>query len=60
MTNELNHHGILGQKWGIRRFQNKDGSLTKASISLAKRHGFEEMPGTTNPDWTAYWKRYNR
>lgn len=26
----LEHHGIKGQKWGIRRFQNKDGSLTKA------------------------------
>jgi hypothetical protein len=24
------HHGILGQRWGIRRFQNRDGSLTAA------------------------------
>ena len=33
--NYLEHHGILGQKWGIRRFQNKDGSLTALGKSRA-------------------------
>lgn len=25
----LMHHGVKGQKWGIRRYQNPDGSLTE-------------------------------
>ena len=29
-NDELQHWGIKGQKWGVRRFQNKDGSLTPA------------------------------
>lgn len=30
------HYGIMGQKWGIRRFQNEDGTLTDAG---KKRYG---------------------
>ena len=36
MDNELMHHGILGMKWGVRRYQNKDGSLTPAGKKKAK------------------------
>lgn len=36
---ELSHHGIKGQKWGVRRFQNEDGTLTPEG---RKHYGYDD------------------
>lgn len=32
MNNELYHHGVKGMKWGVRRYQNKDGTYIKKGL----------------------------
>ena len=39
---ELAHYGILGMKWGVRRYQNKDGTLTPAGKKRI-RQGFQDV-----------------
>lgn len=43
----LCHHGVKGQKWGIRRYQNADGTLTAEG---RKRYGISRKPGSFQ-DW---------
>lgn len=48
-STSLSHHGILGQKWGIRRYQNKDGTLTSAG----KKHYRTADSDSYSPEYTS-------
>lgn len=55
--NVLVHYGVLGMKWGVRRYQNKDGSLTSAGQKRYDRDKRENAAkkkenriDLTNPD----------
>ena len=49
MNTYIEHHGILGQKWGVRRYQNKDMSLTSAG-----RHRYYIKKGETLDDISSH------
>lgn len=54
--NELYHHGIKGQKWGVRRFQNPDGSLTEAGV---KRYGYKVLKKSRTANLDQFGKDSN-
>lgn len=47
LREELYHHGIKGQKWGVRRFQNEDGTYTAEGKSR-RNDGLEGTTGGSN------------
>lgn len=58
--NYLEHHGILGMKWGVRRFQNADGSYNSAG---KKRYGIgdgESYEGVKGGGKTSLRSAYHR
>lgn len=50
----LAHHGIKGQKWGIRRYQNPDGSLTQAGKSKYRNEKSGNNKIYSHSGWKAY------
>lgn len=48
MNNEIYHHGVKGQRWGVRRYQNYDGSLTAKG-----RERYEKDSGSSSKNDTS-------
>ena len=53
-NNELYHYGKKGQKWGVRRYQNADGTLTEAGKKRYARDAKEKGYNKQDDDGTYY------
>lgn len=56
---ELQHHGIKGQKWGIRRYQNPDGSLTEEGKKRYNADSYDKMDSANKVKYDEDRRDYN-
>lgn len=58
-NNQLYHWGIKGQKWGVRRYQNKDGTLTSAGKKRRRADYEAEAKGMSDQELRSKIDRMN-
>jgi hypothetical protein len=49
-NDELYHHGIKGQRWGVRRYQNEDGTLTSSGQKRLSRNGRKRQTSSADQE----------
>lgn len=58
MKYELYHHGIKGQRWGVRRYQNPDGTLSEAGRRRVERYKMQAAKSSDKQDYSKAAKYY--
>ena len=56
----LSHHGIIGMKWGVRRYQNQDGTRTSAGKKREKASSMTDDELTSNVRRMNLEKQYKK
>ena len=68
MTNEIYRHGIKGQRWGVRRYRNPDGTLTNAGkkrqvhdlnriYKTLDKQGKQYLLTMTTKQWEVFYRK---